>query len=298
MKKDFTRLKLSVGWLLVSILWLAVSWAGAVEVPELKARINDYANMLSPATKRQLEKTLQGFEAAQSTQIVVLTIPSLKGESIESFSIRTAEAWKIGQKGLDNGAILVIARNDRKLRIEVGYGLEGRLTDLLAGRIIRQIITPAFKTGNFDLGIVNGVHAMMEAVTGEFAVQPIQKPTGRVNGLSGLLIPLIVFVFLIMQLGRITRALGTIAGGIMLPVFGGMFFGGSLIFLLMLIPIGLAAGLFLSLIGSAFHAASGGGRGIFIGGSGRGFGSGFGGGFGGFSGGGGGFGGGGASGGW
>ena len=141
----------------------------ALEVPPLKARVNDYAGLLASSTVAQLEGSLKAFEADQSTQIVVLTIPSLEGDSLEAFSIRVAEAWKIGQKGLDNGAILLIARNDRKLRIEVGYGLEGTLTDLTSGRIIRNIITPRFKEGNFDQGVIDGVSAMMATVKGEFS---------------------------------------------------------------------------------------------------------------------------------
>ncbi|MEJ2095674.1 MAG: YgcG family protein [Deltaproteobacteria bacterium] len=283
-------------WLAAIFLWPAAPVAAnALEVPALKARVNDYAQMISPATERRLEQSLQDFEASQSTQIAVLTIPSLQGESIENFSIRVAESWKIGQKEKDNGAILVIARKDRKLRIEVGYGLEGRLTDLIAGRIIRQIITPAFREGNYDLGILNGVQAMMSAVEGEFEAVPAHAPTERTGGFSGFLIPLIVFAFLIIQLGRVARMLGIVAGGVMLPIFSGLFFNSGLLLLLLMIPAGLLAGFVLSLIGAALQSTSRGRGGIYFGGFGGGSG---GGGFGGFSGGGGGFGGGGASGSW
>ena len=123
---------------------------------------------MSPATEHLLEATLQRFEEAESTQIVVLTIPSLAGDALEDFSIRVAEQWKIGRKGRDNGAILVVAKAERKLRIEVGYGLEGRLTDAVSGRIIRTVIVPEFKAGRFEQGIINGVNAMIQAVQGEF----------------------------------------------------------------------------------------------------------------------------------
>ena len=105
-------------------------------------------------------------------QIVVLTIPTLAGENLEEFSIKVAEAWKIGQKGLDNGAILLIAKQERKIRIEVGRGLEGKLTDLVSGRIIRGVISPKFKQGDFEGGIAAGVSAVMAAVRGEFPVAP------------------------------------------------------------------------------------------------------------------------------
>ncbi len=290
---------------LVTIIFLAVSIlsggsGAALEVPALKARVNDYANLLAPTTVSALEQALVDFERSQSTQIVVLTVASLQGESLEDFSMQVAEAWKVGQENLDNGAILLIAKNERKIRIEVGYGLEGSLTDMLSGQIIRNTIVPAFKAGNFDRGIANGVAAMMAAVKGEYKAQPVKRqPQGR--GSSPSFIPLIVFIFLITQLGRVRRGLGVLAGGLLLPIFGSMILPFGLLTLLMLVPIGLVAGFVLSLVGSALGAAgaaSGRGRrgGFWIGGpGGGGISSG---GFGGFSGGGGGFGGGGASGGW
>ena len=157
--------------LLICILLPLVTAAGlcALEVPAMQGRVNDYAGILSSSTIRQLEESLKAFEEDQSTQIVVATIPSLEGDSLEEFSIRLAETWKIGQQGLDNGAILLVAKNERKIRIEVGYGLEGSLTDLTSGRIIRNVIVPHFKNGNFDQGIMAGVSAMMDSVRGEFS---------------------------------------------------------------------------------------------------------------------------------
>lgn len=267
----------------------------ALDVPAIKARVNDYAAMLSSATRHQLENSLSAFEKAESTQIVVLTIPSLEGEPIENFSIRVADTWKIGQKGLDNGAILLISRNDRKLRIEVGYGLEGKLTDLISGRIIQQIIVPQFQTGNFDQGVINGVNAMMEAVKGEFKTpDKTTQPSNNGSSKHPLFFILIFFGFIIINLGRANRLLGTIAGGIMLPLFAA-----GLLSMAVLIPLGLIIGFILSLMGLKMGGSTSGRRtpltGGFRGGSGGGFSSR---GFGGFSGGGGGFGGGGASGGW
>jgi uncharacterized protein len=289
--------------LVLAATFLPVLLAGylfALEVPALKGRVNDHADMLSLATERTLEQLLTQFEQTESTQIVVLTIPSLRGDSLEEFSIRVADQWKIGRKGLDSGAILLVARADRKLRIEVGFGLEGRLTDAMSGRIIRNIIVPEFRAGRFEQGIVNGVHAMMDAVRGEFKDTIVKKPgPARGAGFNTAIIYIIVFVVLIGQLGRIRRWLGTLAGGVLLPVFGVAAFSLSPLIVLALFPVGLIFGLIVSMV---FFKASGGVYpGGFYSGGGRygGF-SGSGGGisFGGFSGGGGGFGGGGASGSW
>ena len=140
----------------------------ALGVPALKARVNDNAGMLSSYTEKQLEGILRDLEQTDSTQIVVLTIPSLEGEVLEEFSIKVADQWKIGQKGFDNGAMLLIAEADREMRIEVGYGLEGSLTDLMAGRIIDNVIVPQFRAGNFDQGVLDGVQAMIGVVRGEY----------------------------------------------------------------------------------------------------------------------------------
>lgn len=143
------------------------------QYPDLKANENfkDLQN--------QLELVLKEFEQKDSTQIVVLTGPSLEGDELEEFSMRVAEQWKIGRKGLDNGAIFLVARADRKVRIEVGYGLEGRLTDLTAGRIIREFVLPEFRAGRFDQGVVNGVQAMIDSVRGEFQAGGRQAPPVR-----------------------------------------------------------------------------------------------------------------------
>ena len=119
--------------------------ASAVDLPALKGHVNDYAGMLNPQRAAALETALSDFERSDSTQIVVLTVPNLGGEDIESFSIKVADDWKIGQKGVDNGVILVVAKVERKVRIEVGRGLEGKLTDLVSGRIIRSDISPRLK---------------------------------------------------------------------------------------------------------------------------------------------------------
>jgi len=278
-------------WLSIGLLlFFLAPVADALEVPKLTGRVNDYANMLTPSTRNRIETLLKTFEQAESTQIVVLTVPSLKGDSLEAFSIRVAEKWQIGQKGSDNGAILLVSKADRKMRIEVGYGLEGKLTDMVSGQIIRNIIVPEFKSGRFDQGIANGVSAMMTAVKGEFKSLPQKKaPRKRKTDFGALFIPLMVVILLVSRLGAANRLLGAVAGGILAPIIGMGFLGTSLLLLVILIPAGLLGGLLLSAIPVTAFIGRGGG---FFGGSGGGFSSG------GFSGGGGGFGGGGASGGW
>jgi uncharacterized protein len=273
----------------------------ALEVPPLKGRVNDYAGMLSPSTRQQLEEILRNLEKTDSTQIAVLTIPSLEGEVLEEFSIKVADQWKIGQKGFDNGAILLIARKERKVRIEVGYGLEGSLTDLMAGRIIADVIVPQFKTGNFDQGVIDGVQAMIGVVRGQYQSSekiPVRSRQ-REKGFSPGLVGLIAFGFLINMLGRLRRSAGMAGGAVLLPLAAVLFFNAGLLGFLLMIPVGLVAGLLLGLLGSAATFGSGrysrgpwGGGGWTGGFGGGGFSSG------GFGGGGGGFGGGGASGGW
>ena len=279
--------------------------AAALEVPALKGRVNDHAGMLSPDAERRIETLLKELEEKDSTQVAVLTVPSLDGDSIEDFSIRVAERWKIGRKGFDNGVILVVARDDRKVRIEVGYGLEGRLTDLTAGRIIRDRVVPEFRAGRFDQGVLNGVTAIAEVVRGEFQV-PAQPPNSpAASGVEDLMPFVLVFLFLVTMLGRVSRPLGTVAGGFFMPFLGYMAFAPGLPGLLGLGGVGLVVGYVLASIAGAaglrgpYAPRRRGGRGGY-----GGFPIGFprgGGGFstgGGFSGGGGGFGGGGASGSW
>jgi uncharacterized protein len=270
----------------------------ALDIPQLSGRVNDYGSILSAATVQQLEGSLQAFEADQSTQIVVLTIPSLEGEVLEEFSIRVAEQWKIGHEGLDNGAILLIAKNERKLRIEVGYGLEGTLTDLRSGRIIRDIIVPQFKQGNFDQGVINGVSAMMSVVRGEFSAADAPQPARTSDESEGLLVMLIATLFFIGKAFGRNKALAAGIGGVAAPVLGLFILGAKWLIILALIPAGIVGALIASVFAastrsgrSSSHHRSSGGWSSF-GGSSGGFGGG------GFSGGGGGFGGGGASGGW
>ncbi len=168
-------------WIIVAAALCAAAparTASALDVPPLRGRVNDYAGLLSKGVVGQLELVLRDFEQKDSTQIVVLTVPSLEGDGLEEFSLRVAEQWQIGRKGLDNGAIFLVSRADRQVRIEVGYGLEGRLTDLTAGRIIREVVLPEFRAGRFDQGVASGVQAMIDSVRGEFQTGGRKEPGG------------------------------------------------------------------------------------------------------------------------
>jgi uncharacterized protein len=286
-------------WMISLLVFLGISICHGLEVPVLKKRVNDYAGLLTSTTERQLETALRDLEATDSTQIVVLTLESLEGENLEDFSMRVAESWQIGQKGLDNGALLIISIKDRKIRIEVGYGLEGTLTDLMAGRIIRNVIVPQFKSGRFDQGVTDGIQSMIQVMRGEFkATEKVLPPASRPKPWHGNVYSIIVFLFLVNMMGRIRRPLGAASGGILFPILGAIFFNLGFLWILLLIPIGAVAGLVMGLLGSPLSFSHGlthrrSGSGFWLGGGRMG-----GGGFGGFSGGGGGFGGGGASGGW
>ena len=167
--------------LLILFLLLMPLAASPFDVPALRGYVNDYGGMLSSSTGAQLAEKLKAFEESDSTQIFILTIPSLEGEPIEDVGIQVAESWKIGQKGKDNGILLIASKQDRKMRIEVGRGLEGRLTDLTAGRIIDLVIKPRFKAGDFDGGFTAGVSALIDATRGEFQAEG--KPSPRFPGL-------------------------------------------------------------------------------------------------------------------
>jgi uncharacterized protein len=287
-----------------------LSFALALDVPPLRGRINDYAGLIPADRARALEERLARFEAETGHQIAVLTIPSLKGDSLEDFSIRVAEAWKIGKKGFDNGAILLIARDDRKLRIEVGYGLEGVMPDAIASRIIREVITPRFRSGDFAGGIEAGVDTMLRITKGEILPERTRPAPGPTASPGGSLITILMITAMLALFVGMTRRrlLGGAVGGAASGLVTSLFASGGLGFVLL--PA-LIVGALLGAIGTALGTGSAAnqwvgrprsrrgdwGGGGFPGGFGGG-GFGGGGGDGGFSGGGGGFGGGGASGSW
>ena len=267
-------------------------------MPPLSARVNDGAGLLPPARAAALERKLEGFERETSHQVVLLTVPSLGDEPIEDFSMRVAEAWKIGHSGLDNGVIVLVAPRERKVRIEVGYGLEGVIPDAIASRIIRERMTPLFAEGRMADGIEAGLDAVMAAARGE-EIPAERRPHGGPGGGSDPLGVVLFAAFASLFLGAPFRAGAWRAlGGLV-----GAGVAGAITWLLLgLWPWAPLAALLGGLLGAIGPAAGmGGGRrgygGPWGGWGGGGWGGGGGSG-GGFSGGGGGFGGGGASGSW
>lgn len=258
-------------------------------IPKLWARVTDQTNTLSSREIQQLEARLAQLEAEKGSQITVVIIPTTEPEPIEDYSIRLAEKWKIGREGIDDGVILLVAKNDRKLRIEVGYGLEGAITDLQSKRIIENYITPNFKQGDFAGGINEGVSALAQLIADEELPEPTRRNVSSKNDGGSAWFFIIFMVALIIgtssskKLGKWkSKGLGSLVA----------FIAGIL-----LIGLGAAIGLvFFYLIFSSMSGRGGRTGGYYGGGFGRG-GGGFGGG-GGFSGGGGSFGGGGASGSW
>jgi len=250
----------------VLCLFLGAAISFGLDVPRLSGRVNDYGDMISPQARATLEAELAAIERTDSTQVAVLTVPSLEGDVIEEFSIRVGDAWKIGQKGKDNGVIFIVSKADRKMRIEVGRGLQGVLTDLLAGRIIDTVIKPRFKQNRFDDGFIEGTRAIIAATRGEF--KPTPKPAPYVSP-SRYFEAFLVSVFLVLPfLRRINRFLPIPAGAAGGPLLHFLFTGGgaSASTLGILAVIGGVVGLFVAGIGSGGsstrkhdHYGSGGG---------------------------------------
>jgi len=269
-----------------ALLAFALFWspfAGAeVPVPPLTGRVIDQTATLTTEQKAALEQTLRTFESRKGSQVAVLIVPTSEPETIEQYALRVAERWKPGRKNVDDGVLLVVAKNDRTMRIEVGYGLEGALNDATCKRIISEIIAPRFRQGDFHGGISSGVDRILRVIDGEPLPEPKAGLPGNARSL-GHLFP--VFLLLALVVGGVLRTvLGRIPGAL---VTGGAV---SVIawFLVGAVSVAVIAGLialFFTLLGGGM-----GGRGV--GGHHGGFGGG------GFSGGGGGFGGGGASGRW
>lgn len=285
--------------LLLALFGVAFVAQAEVPVPALDARVNDTAGLLEPARRAALEARLAAFEAERGAQLVLLSLPTTDGEPIESYALRVAEAWRIGREKIDDGAILVVARDDRRVRIEVGYGLEGVLSDATSKRIIEETLVPAFRAGDYAGGIEAAMARMMQVVAGE-ALPPPAATRGDAADPYALALFFAFFFAIALQS---LRAAPLRAGGAAVAA------GGTTLLLTQVIgATGLsviAAALLASLFGGggrhgrrwASHRRYGGreAAGWSAGGWGGGFGGGLGGGFGG---GGGGFGGGGASGNW
>jgi uncharacterized protein len=284
----------------------AFAAAADVAVPPLSGRVVDQTGTLSSGDIASLTETLKSLEARKGSQVAVLIVPTTEPETIEQYSIRVAEAWKIGRKKIDDGALLVVAKNDRHLRIEVGYGLEGSLTDAATKRIIDEDITPKFKAGDFAGGITAGVNRMIRVIDGERLPAP-EPPHWQSPGSFNidpfnpfLIIPVLLFGGLMRS--TLGRLFGSAATGGLVTLVAWYLFGS----LLAAVLAGVLASIFV-MFGDSITSPAPGRRGRGGGWSGGGYGGSYSGGGGssggssdggGFSGGGGSFGGGGASGSW
>lgn len=172
----------------LSVILLVLSTAIAADVPYLTGRVTDNAGILSGQSRQALTETLKAHEERRGNQVAVLTIPTLDGEGIEEYAVRVFEAWKLGQKGKDNGVLMVVVPEDRRMRIEVGYGLEGTLTDLMAGRIIEHVMAPRFRKGDYDGGITEGAAAIVRVLEGGDA-PPAAGGTGTVKRSGNIMEP-------------------------------------------------------------------------------------------------------------
>jgi len=281
-------------WVAAALLGVALQAAAAgADIPPLKARVTDITGTLSAQNIARLEQKLAAFEQEKGVQVAVLMVPTVQPESIEEYAVRVFEQWKLGRKRVDDGVLLVVAKNDRKLRIEVGYGLEGAINDATAKRIINDDIVPHFKHGDFAAGIDAGVSRILRVAGGEALPPPAQQGSGDstlpfdpmllflgfifANPLTSLLKPL---TGRIPAAGLVSIGFGTVVGLVFASLLAGLL-AGVVIFVVSLLE------------GSGGGSWGGGGGSWSSGGGDGGFSSG-----GGFSGGGGSSGGGGASGSW
>jgi uncharacterized protein len=224
----------------LALALVAAVAAPAREVPPLRARVTDEAGLLGPDALRALEQRLADYERETGHQFAVLIVRSLEGDPIEDFSIRTVEAWKLGSAERDDGLLLLVASEDRQMRIEVGYGLEGAIPDALADRVIRNLIVPAFRRDDYAGGIGSALQALMSAARGESMALPDRAPPPRRGPDAGLLLFLLFAAVMIymarshsassrrrMRRGRYPPGDLWIGGPARHPGWGGGFGGGG-----------------------------------------------------------------------
>jgi uncharacterized protein len=225
-------------WLTLTTMALAlfvVTPVAALEVPKLAGRVNDYADVLPQDAEQRIDRKLESHEKATGQQFAVLTIRSLEGDALEDFSIRTVEAWKLGGKEKDEGLLLLVVKDDRKVRIEVGHGLEGSITDAFSSRIVRSALVPAFKTGDYAAGVESALDLLIRHET-TGSVAPPEEPVRRRDKpaipslivLLLFLVPFLLPLFFASRGGfgrRRTRGLGGWYGG--LGGFGTGSYGGG-----------------------------------------------------------------------
>jgi uncharacterized protein len=241
-------LALLVGWMFPALALVAV--------PALTGRVVDQTGTLTSGDIASLTQALADLQTGKGSQIAVLIVPTTDGEAIEQFSLRVAEAWKIGRKKIDDGALLVIAKNDRHLRIEVGYGLEGALTDVTTKRIIDEVITPKFKSGDFAGGVSAGVNRMIALINGEKLPAPEPAHWDSPNPFDAFNPFWLFFAFVVSGILRTTlgRLIGSIAAGGLVTALAWFLFGNF--------GVALAAGVLAFLIAAFIDLVpSGSGRG-------------------------------------
>ncbi|HNO14182.1 MAG TPA: TPM domain-containing protein [Accumulibacter sp.] len=282
-------------WLMGLWLLVGAGFAGAdvqQVIPRLAARVTDLTSTLDVEQRRRLDDRLAAFEKAKGSQIAVLIVPTVQPESVEQYALRVVESWELGRRGVDDGALLLIAKDDRKLRIEVGYGLEGALNDATAKRIISETIAPRFKRGDFYGGIDAGIAAMMQVIAGE-ALPPAARIEGarRADVDDHFEMLLLIGFVLVFVVGGVLRAIfGRFLAAGMVGVAAGAIAAMLISSLLIATVLGVAAALVSLFLGMRGGTGWSSGGISWGGGGGRSSG--------GFSGGGGSFGGGGASGDW
>jgi uncharacterized protein len=199
------------------LCWLLVGSIDAyaqIEFPPLTGRVVDNAGLLSRETEATLTSLLDEHETSTTNQVVVVTLNDLQGYTIEEFGYQLGREWGIGQAGRDNGALLLVGKEERKVRIEVGYGLEGVLTDALSADIIQRVILPEFKRGQFDAGILEGTRAILQAIAGEYQANPQRAQRGNNEVPLPMVLLFLAFMFFFagpMMRGR-RRGIGGIAG--------------------------------------------------------------------------------------
>ena len=277
---------LLAGWFALAGIVAGLPAHADVPVPPVKARVTDLTGTLNAQQKGDLEGRIAAFEARRGSQIAVLMLPTTKPEEIEQYSIRVAEAWKIGRKGVDDGLILIVAKDDRRLRIEVGYGLEGAIPDSVAKRVIEERITPRFRDGDFYGGVRDGVDQLIKLAEGE-KLPPPQAAASSGQPVSnawpqfivfGIVLALIVGTMLKAVLGRFPGSLATGAGlGLIAWLAFGIAIGAAALvvgFLLAFLNTGTGGGGGWSSGGGGSWGGSSGGSSSSWGGGGGGFGGG------------------------
>lgn len=192
----------------VFVVLLASAPLRGAEVPRLTGPVNDYAEVLSPDDEKRLTGFLLGQERKTTNQIVILTVKSLDGDTIEDFAVKVFNTWKLGQKGKDNGVLVVLATGERKIRIEVGFGLEGAIPDAVASRIIRDAMAPKFKAKDFAGGFMEAAIAIDKAVAGEFQAENRKEDDGLLIGI------ILLIIFLVFGVGGLLLFLIIKAGGL------------------------------------------------------------------------------------